>query len=418
MRATNPVALWRWHELELGARLYLIHVALLTASLTILGLLLNLAVLAFGYSRADLGRLNTVTVWVSVVLSLPLWWLVTRIGLRAALLLHGSLQALAVVGYALAPSALALFAAGGLIGGSAVLLQVSAAPLMMRYSNATTRNYLFSLNTALAIGISGVASLGAGLLPTLFARLLDTGAESALAYRATLLVAVAGILLSLVPLFWLPRGAHSEPGTAVSAVAAEAAPRALLRHPLPLLALLISPTLISIGAALLIPYLNLFYKGAFGVSDGMLGLIFALLNIATGAAVLLGPQLAARYGTMPAIVLVQLLSIPFLLLTGFVPLLAVAVGAAAIRGSLFNMALPLYEAFVMERTAEPLRPAVIGILGGATTVGYLFAPEISVRVQASTGFGPLFIVTASCYTLAALANWLLFVRGAGERPRR
>ena len=410
MVVSKRPALWRWRELSSDARRYLIHVSMLTASVTILGLLLNVAVLAFGYSRTELGRLNTVAVWASVVFSAPLWWLVTRIGLRAALLLHGLLQAIAVTGYVVAPTALGLYMAGGLMGASAVLLQVSAAPLMMRTSNPATRDYLFSLNTALAIGISGVASLGAGALPGVFAHMLGTSSEHPAAYRATLLVAVGGIVLSLVPLLWLT----SDPPRQAAQPSQPATPphqqiRELLRILLhrPLLALLISPTLVSIGAAVLIPYLNLFYKQIFGVSDSELGLIFAILNIATGAAVLLGPQLSARRGTLSTVVLVQLLSIPFLLLAGFVPIVAVAVGAAAIRGALFNMATPLYEAFAMQQTEESLRPLVIGIIGGASTVGYLFGPAISVQVQASYGFGPLFVTTAVCYSLAALANWLL-----------
>jgi hypothetical protein len=54
---------------------------------------------------------------------------------------------------------------------------------------------------------------------------------------------------------------------------------------------------------------------------------------------------------------------------------------------------------------------VIGLINGANTAGYLIAPAISTWVQARYGFGPLFMVTAVCYTLAALANYWFFVRG-------
>src|SRR3712207_9267225 len=117
----------------------------------------------------------------------------------------------------------------------------------------------------------------------------------------------------------------------------------MMRHPVPILQLLIPPFFISWGAALLIPYLNIFFKERFGVSDGTLGVIFAALGITTGLSALLGPAVSARIGKSRTIVVAQALSIPFLLTMGYVPLLSAAVGAALMRGILFNMGSPLYD---------------------------------------------------------------------------
>jgi MFS family permease len=184
-----------------------------------------------------------------------------------------------------------------------------------------------------------------------------------------------------------------------------------MEHPGPLLRLLVSPFLISWGAALLILWLDLFFKQRFAVDNALLGAIMAALGIATGVSALAGPAISARLGKPRTIVLTQLLSLPFLLALGFVPVLGVAVGAALVRGALFNMGVPLYDAFAMERTEEAARPTVIGLINGANTAGYLIAPAISTWVQARYGFAPLFLVTAICYGLAALANYWFFVRG-------
>src|SRR5262249_26332564 len=81
--------------------------------------------------------------------------------------------------------------------------------------------------------------------------------------------------------------------------------RGMVLHPGPLLKLLASPALISIGAALLIPYLNLFFKQRFAVSDQSLGAIFAALGVTTGVAALAGPLLSARVGKIRAVVMSQ-----------------------------------------------------------------------------------------------------------------
>jgi MFS family permease len=184
------------------------------------------------------------------------------------------------------------------------------------------------------------------------------------------------------------------------------------------LPLLISPLLISFGAAGLIIYLNIFFKQRFDISDIAVGRIIAILGIATGVASLAGPAISTRLGKAQTIVLTQVLSIPFLLILGFVPLLNIAVAAALMRGALFNMGSPLYDAFAMERTDEELRPIVIGLINGAYSVGYLLSPKISTWVQTYYGFGPLFIATAIVYGLAALTNYLLFARQKTDRRGR
>jgi MFS family permease len=193
--------------------------------------------------------------------------------------------------------------------------------------------------------------------------------------------------------------------------------RDLLRHPVPLLKLLISPALISIGAALLIPYLNLFFRERFALGDQALGALFAGLGLATGVASLAGPALSSRLGKIRAVVLSQALALPFLALLGVAPLLGVAVGAALARAALFNMGTPLYDAFAMERSDEPARPTVIGLMNGASSIGYAFAPLVSTWVQAAYGFGPIFVATGICYALAVLAKYWFFVRGSSEGVR-
>src|SRR5215212_1911883 len=200
----------RWRDLRRPAWLYLIHAALLTASLAIIGLLFNLAVLALGFSLDFLGLLNTVSFAAAAVLSVPLLWLVTRVSLRVALLASAALQIASVLLLTFVPVAPALLLSSGLSGAAAVLFQVSAPPFMMRQSDSATRDHLFSANAAILIGFAGLGSLLAGRLPSLIAQLLGVAAESGLAYRAAFAVAGVGLVLSIVPLLLLSKGGEAE----------------------------------------------------------------------------------------------------------------------------------------------------------------------------------------------------------------
>ncbi|RRR71297.1 MAG: MFS transporter, partial [Candidatus Viridilinea halotolerans] len=171
-----------------------------------------------------------------------------------------------------------------------------------------------------------------------------------------------------------------------------------------------SPLFISCGAALLIPFLNIYFRQRFDAPDAALGLIFAAIGVATGAATLLAPWLAHHLGYMGSVVVTQALAIPCLLLLAAASNLWLAAGIALVRGALMNMASPLYEAYAMERTPEAARPLVIGLINGAFSLGYIVGPSISAQVQRDYGFGPLFAATAILYACGAAVNYMLFVK--------
>lgn len=447
----------RWRRLNRAAWLYLGHAALLTGSLAMAFLVFNLAIVAldlppvalFGLELPFLGILGSLSVAVAGLLALPLLWLINRCGFWWALLANTLIQSASMFLFALWPDVGPLLLATALTGIGGVLFQVSSVPFMIAVSDEATRDHLFSANFAVNIGVSAPGTLLAGWLAALASGIIGwlPGVEpgGALAYRIVFFVAGVGLLLALVPLLQIgpgyrrrPRPTRPQPEADPPApsrprpVAMDSAGRAnrwaalvarlplthripqpwygLVTQPWPLLRLLVSPLLISCGAALLIPYLNLFFLQRFGVDDATLGTILATLGLATGLAALAGPLLSVRLGKMRTIVLTQALSLPFLLVLGLAPILGLALAAALGRTTLFNLGSPLYDAFAMERTEEELRPAVIGAINGAFALGYIVMPLVSTLVQDYVGFAPLFAGTAICYSLATFANYWLFIR--------
>lgn len=428
-------------NLTRAARLYLIHATLLTFGLALSSLYFNLALIELGYDKLQiavpilgelrlLGILNSLPVLVAALSSLPLWWLVGVIGPRAALIAAALLHAVALLSVALWPDPLPLLIGTAFGGPASVLFQISAAPFMMRHSGEGERDALFSLNAGLNIGIGGIGALVGGFIPGIAAQLLGLPPQSAVAYRAAFTVAALCVGLAALPMLLLAREQRSPVAAAVlrparprdllGRIIAVLAPeardlRSALRSLLAALRFTVSPLLISCGAALLIPFLNIYFRQRFETPDALLGLIFAAISVATGLATLAAPAISSRLGKMGSVILTQTLAIPCLLLLGAAPTLWLAVSIAVARGALMNMASPLYDAYAMERSPEPARPMVIGLINGAFSLGYIVGPTISVDVQANYGFGPLFLATAACYSLAALANYLIFLRPARTR---
>jgi MFS family permease len=163
--------------------------------------------------------------------------------------------------------------------------------------------------------------------------------------------------------------------------------------------------LVALGEALLIPYLNVFFKERYALPDAWLGGLFSLESVVAGLVIFLGPALANRWGKVRSVVAGQISSIAFLMVLGFVPILPVAALAFLVRAALMFTTRPLYAAFSMEQTPPGERARVNAVLALAWGLGSAIGPGISGLVQARWGFNPLFLATGSLYLIAAL--WML-----------
>jgi predicted MFS family arabinose efflux permease len=167
--------------------------------------------------------------------------------------------------------------------------------------------------------------------------------------------------------------------------------------------------LIGIGAAILIPYMNVFFKDRFAISDGWLGILFSLSSLSISLGTLVGPRLATRLGgKIPTVALTQLSSVIFMLMLGFVPSLWIAGFAFLMRAALMNMSTPLYSAFCMEQTPEHQQGLASSVLNIAWQIGWSVGPYVSGVVQEQYGFSPLFIATTCLYLVAIVVMWRFF----------
>lgn len=395
--------------LSRNARLFLATVSVSAMGSGIFMLFLNLFVLARGNDEAFLGLLMSSMSLSALFLGLPMGILVDRIGRKRAMVAGAALSVAATLLLTLPPADWPLLVAAVFYGAGNALYMAAGPAFMAENATEDERPTLFSLQSGLSLLMAFLGSAAGGSLPALFGTLLRVHPESVTAYRATLLTAEGMMAFALIPLLMI-REERAQP-------TGERRPPFTLRD-FPfrrdVVALLVPELIIALGAGLLIPYLNIFFKQRFHISDSVLGLTFAVSQLLMGGATLLAPILAERWGKIRTVVFTQLASLPFLLALGFVPILPVAVGAFWLRAMLMNMAGPLYTAFAMERVRENERGTVGAMIGVAYSVGQGIGPGVSGFVQRSFGFPPLFLTTGTTYLVAALLTLALF--GRAERP--
>lgn len=392
-----------------NAKLFLAMTALSGFGSGIFRLFLNLFVLARGNDQAFLGALMSLESLAALGLGLPMGIVADRLGRKRSFLLGLLLYTVGVLVVVLSPLDWPLMAAA-LVWGAGDAIYMAAGPAFMaENASSEERATLFSTRMGLMMLVGFAGSLIGGPMPFWFGRMLRQPAESVVAYRATLLLAVGVMTLSVIPLLMLReqrRGAGADDGRLALSFRSLVARGDVWR-------LLLPQLVISLGAGLLIPYLNIFFKQRFGISDSLLGLAFGVSQLGMGLATLLAPIAAERWGNVRTIVGTQLASLPFLLALGFVPVLPVAVGAFWARATLMNMGSPLYTAFAMEQAEENERGKLGAMLGLTWSVGYGLGPGISGLVQRSLGFPPLFVATVATYLLASLMLQTFF--GGSER---
>jgi len=297
-----------------NARLYLLNVVILGAAMGVFRLLFNFYVLSLGYNEAFVGNLITASSLTALVAALPMGYLADLLGRKNALILSTALLGASTVGMVLWPSQGMLYALNVLSGLAQSLMGVTMAPFMMENSREQERTYLFSFSSGLQMAMASVGNWIGGYLPTWVARAGGLSPTGSQAYGGALLAVGLSVFLGVLPLVWmrLPRLERGE--RSVFAPLSYAA-----RQPV-LLGKLILPMLItSIGAGLIMPFMNVFFRAVHNQPDPVIGSLFAWGSLAMGLGLLIAPPLAERMGKIQLVVITQGLSIPFLILLGFSP---------------------------------------------------------------------------------------------------
>jgi MFS family permease len=330
----------------------------------------------------------------------------------ALLLLLGS-EALAVV-----LLAAALWSVGTQAFG------VMVPPFLTEHSEPGHRNELFAIQYAVQSVTNVVAAVLGGLVATWLVATLGLDANGAAVYKVILVLMLVMLVLGLLTVAWLSDDRPSR--TSPVRLQAAGEPAAFPADPRRTRArlgitivdrgrfgrLVLPGFLISIGAGNVIPFLNLFVQGKFGLDLAQLNGVFAITSLGTMVAILFQPRLARRFGQITSVVLVQGASIPFLVVLGFSPVLWTVIAAMAVRNSLMNAGNPIFNAFAMEQVTARERATLSAAMAVLWQVGWVIGGTGYALLQATLGFeagyAVAFLTIITLYTVATSLYWVWF----------
>jgi MFS family permease len=379
-----------------NARLFLSATFLNGFALGIWTVLLNLYLLDLGFREDFIGYMFLLSGLVAGLAAFPVGIVCDKIGRKKSLLtgvMAGSVFNAILVCTSNPIPLLTVSLFGGFGGLFSVILWVVGPPFMMENSKPEERTHLFSMNLATWFLSNMAGSFAGGFLPEVFGSLLGVGNESVMAYRVTLTVSVVFLFLSFLPYFAIKERQYQKNNATMSSRLSLKAiqSRAVISK------LVLTTGLIGLGAGLIVPFFNVFFKNKLQATPEHIGIIFALGNVMTAVGIVLAPVLSGRLGKVRAVVLTQVSSIPFILGIAFSPNLGFASVSYLARGTLMVMGAPIYQNLAMEMVQTEERATTSGFTTMADRIPRAVGSSIAGQTMTGGNYVLPYMITSVLY---------------------
>ncbi|MGG4480756.1 MFS transporter [Paenibacillus illinoisensis] len=385
--------------------------------------LYNLYIQGLGYNDTMNGQIVSIQSLATAIMFVPIGLGGDRFS-RKRLLIAGALfSGIFLIGRSFDYSASGLIWFAVFSGLFAGVFQVLAIPFLAENVKKSQRLKMFSYYSSLVLASQVLGSLGGGV----FADLLHTlGIAKVTGLQTVLFIGGAATLAAFIPMLFV-----SDDKTPAQTVTTNAVPAVVASEDKNLSAteqpgklpdkkndsrligqFVITQLLIGFGSGLVVPYLNLYFTNRFSVSLSAMSLLISLGQIMTIVSMLIGPTLAAKVGSVRAVVIFQVFSLPFLLLTGFTNILFIASVSFLFRQALMNAANPIQSAILVDRVSDKRRGIANSLMQTAFMIGWATMGPVQSYLVTTYGtywgYAITFSITGGLYVISSLMYYMMF----------
>ena len=393
-----------------NTRLYLIGSFLMGINFTVFNLLLNLYLKEFGFAEGDIGLVLSSRAVGMAIIAIPAAILLSRVRLKPILLFTSFLFAVFSL-FITTFHQLTLLMSFSLLSGMAFCFyRVGAAPFYMRNSTPRERTHVFSFSFGMVL-LSGMAgSIGSGKLATVIA---DHTGDIVLGYQYTIYIGIGIGLLSLIPFFLIKSARPSREESRINLSWQQLKARGRFYFKVSF-----SNFLVGLGAGLIIPFLNLYFRDRFDLSPDLIGLYYFVVQFSMLAGSLSGPVLAKKWGLVRTVVITQLASIPFMLTLSYTYVLPLAFIAFVLRGGLMNLGVPIVTNLGMELAEKQEQGLVNALLMVSWTSAWMVSAAVGGSLIEKFGYTFTMNITVFLYVVSSFTFYYFFrkaeIKGDGE----
>ena len=167
-------------------------------------------------------------------------------------------------------------------------------------------------------------------------------------------------------------------------------------------------TTVGLGAGMIVLFFNIFFKQEFAADSSLIGIIFGINTIVLAIGNFAAPALSDRIGKVRTVVLTEALSVPFLLMIAWAPVLYLAVIAYVARTALMNMGGPVSSALFMECLTKEERATATGIVRTGDSFVRGVAANIGGMLLAAGLYRLPYLLVSGLYVLAVILFYVFF----------
>jgi MFS family permease len=292
---------------------------------------------------------------------------------------------------------------GEVIGGVGVSLTwIAFSPFLSEHSSAYERTHLFGATQSLNIISGFIGSTVAGVLPLWFALVLALPIDSAPTFQLALFSWIIPLVIAIIPLLFIRKQNQipEQNNTVGDAPSGDMLPE---KEPKGNLSIVIGFALVyvilGIGAGFIVPFLNVFFWDFYNLPTPFVGLIQGLGSASVALGTFLAPILSSRIGKVRAIIVVQTLSLPFLVtLAVFVdPFIASA--SYILRQVFMTAAIPIDGALQMEIVPRSWRTPMSAVITAVFNAALAISVQITGQLYDLGLYLLPFWFTLICYSI-------------------
>ncbi|MEZ7171627.1 MFS transporter [Sporosarcina sp. OR05] len=394
-----------------NVKLFMLGNVLVQIGMGVFMVMYNLYIRELGMPETVNGKVISMTALALAIILVPAGFVSDRLG-RKWLIFGGTLLTAGTLFYrSIAVMETPIVVAALLTGLFMAFVQVSGIPFLAENSTPGERVHLFSINFAIVTVANVVGSLSGGMIADLLETALALSTVEAI--RSSLLIGASIFTIGLFPFFRLQEK-PTEPVKTKRIEGVSTGEDSLKRNLLVIFHFSFASLLIGFGSGLVVPYLNLYFANRFGASNSYIGFVLSLGSAMTAVAVMIGPALSRRVGKVKALILFQLLSIPFLLLTAYSTSLWLASLGFLLRQALMNAGGPLQSAVAMEVVSDKYKGLANSMNQTVFNIGWAtmgpVATGLVVAQGSYWGYAYAFTITAALYVISSLYYYFIFGR--------
>jgi MFS family permease len=366
----------------------------------------NFYIRELGFNELVNGKVISMTSLATALVLIPAGVMSDRAG-RKKLMLFGAISTGIILftrSLVESQELLILFAFG--TGLASAFIQVSIIPWLAENSQPVQRVHLFSIHFAAMTAANVVGSLLGGILTDVFSLFLPE-LES---IRFTLAAGSALFLAALLPIFRLKEvRIEKRTDRKVMDYKRGIPHKASLKI---IILFAVAQLMIGFGAGLVIPYLNLYFADRFMASNSLIGLVISLGQGATAVAMIIGPMVVRRLGEVKAVVVLQMLSLPFLLLTAYTQHFWLAALGFLFRQALMNAGNPIQMSLMMSKVDDSMKGLANSVNQMVFNLGWAIMGPVStgivLKYGSYWGYAAVFTITAGLYLVGSTYFFFVF----------